>query len=156
MPKALSTHSYGGFSGRIKNIGYVHRKEYDLGRGVMVRLHKETSTWTQYAGWGLQAVTDIKKGFVLGYFVLKKEAKEPEEGTYNIRKPNGRYLVMEHDSLMNRINAGGGNSVSWCLTRAVREVVKAIYLRSEKSIIWLENYATARRSVIILTRHVAC
>ena len=50
----------------------------------------------------------------------------------------------------------GGNSVSWCLTRAVREVVKAIYLRSEKSIIWLENYATARRSVIILTRHVAC
>ena len=104
MPQALSTHSYRGFSGRIKNIGYVHRKEYDLGRGVMVKLEKEQSKLTQYAGWGLQAVTDIPKGFVLGYFVLKKEAKEPEEGTYNIRKPNGRYLVMEHDSLMNRIN----------------------------------------------------
>ena len=66
-----------------------------LGPGVKVRLKKETSTLTRYAGWGLRAVTHILKGFVLGYFVLKKEAKEPEEGTYNIRKPNGQYLVME-------------------------------------------------------------
>ena len=53
-----------------------HLKHYDLGPGVKVRLKKETSTLTRYAGWGLQAVTHIPKGFVLGYFVLKKEANE--------------------------------------------------------------------------------
>ena len=88
-------------TGRYVN---AHLKHYDLGPGVKVRLKKETSTLTRYAGWGLRAVTHILKGFVLGYFVLKKEAKEPEEGTYNIRKPNGQYLVMEQGSLMNRIN----------------------------------------------------
>jgi hypothetical protein len=104
MPKTLLAKSYGGFSSKIKNIKYVHLKQYDLGRGAKVRLKKETSPFTRYAGWGLQAVTHIPQGFVLGNFVLKNEAKEPEEGTYNIRKPNGKYLVMEQDSLMNRIN----------------------------------------------------
>ena len=103
MPKALLTKTYDGFGGKC-NFRYAHLKHYDLG-GVKVRLKKETASFTRYAGWGLQAVTSIPKGFVLGHIVVKsRDAEEPEEGTYNIKSRQGKYLVMEHESLMNRIN----------------------------------------------------
>ena len=85
MPKAILTKTYDGFGGKC-NFKYAHLKHYDLGAGIKVRLKKETASFTRYAGWGLQAVTSIKKGFVLGYFVVKsRDAGEPEEGTYNIK-----------------------------------------------------------------------
>ena len=104
MPKALLTKTYDGFGGKC-NFRYAHLKHYHLDGGVKVRLKKETASFTRYAGWGLEAVTSIPKGFVLGKFVVKsRDAEEPEEGTYNIKTRQGKYLVMEHESLMNRIN----------------------------------------------------
>ena len=89
MPKALLTKTYDGFGGKC-NFKYAHLKHYDLG-GVKVRLKKETASFTRYAGLGLQAVTSIPKGFVLGKLVVKsRDADEPEEGTYNIKTRQGR------------------------------------------------------------------
>ena len=92
MPKALLTKTYDGFGGKC-NFRYAHLKHYDLG-GVKVRLKKETASFTRYAGWGLQAVTSIPKGFVLGHFAVKsRDAEEPEEGTYNIKSRQGKPLT---------------------------------------------------------------
>ena len=88
--KAILTKTYDGFGGKC-NFRYAHLKQYDLGGGIKVRLKKETASFTRYAGWGLQAMTSIPKGFVLGHFVVKsRDADEPEEGTYNIKTRQGR------------------------------------------------------------------
>ena len=104
MPRAIRTQTYDNISGKT-NFKYVHLKQYDLGGGVRVRLNKERASFTKDAGWGLRAVTAIPKDFVLGCFAVKnRNADKPEEGTYSIKTHTGKYIVMEPDSLMNRIN----------------------------------------------------
>jgi len=104
MPRAIRTQTYDNISGKT-NFKYVHLKQYDLGHGVRVRLNKERMSFTKDAGWGLLAVTAIPKDFVLGKFIVKtRDADEPEEGTYSIKTHRGKYIVMQADSLMNRIN----------------------------------------------------
>lgn len=104
MPKAIVLQTYDNNLRKDKNhISYF--KHYDLGSGVKVKLHKEREAFTRDAGWGVKALTDIKKGFVLGSFAVKKrDADKPEEGTYSIKTPTGKFIVMHPHSLLNKIN----------------------------------------------------
>jgi len=105
MPRTILTQTYDNIPGKVQNFKYVHLKQYDLGGGVKVRLNKERASFTKDAGWGLQAVTAIPRDFVLGCFAVKtRNADKPEEGTYSIKTHTGKYIVMQADSLMNRIN----------------------------------------------------
>lgn len=89
------------------NMGKIYSS--NPAKNVSLRIKKETGN--EFKGkniLGLQAVTGIKKGVVIGYFVLKKVSKSPEDDiTYCVQKGVGKkkkYLVMHEESLMNKIN----------------------------------------------------
>eukprot|EP00505_MAST-04D_sp_SCG-Rhode-Island_P001809 Stramenopile-MAST_4_protein_1809 len=71
---------------REMSTGFLgHLKHYDLGPGVKVRLKKETSTLTRYAGWGLQAVDRtfnkrFKSGNADEKLVALRKSFEPLQG----------------------------------------------------------------------------
>ena len=83
---------------------YVVNYHYKLRDGIVVKLQKETSSFAKSAGWGLKAVTDIKKNTSLGAFRFKKKlADAPVDGLYCF--PQGKKFKVSHpESLMNKIN----------------------------------------------------
>lgn len=102
MPKTLLCELHGK---NFRNKGCVFNwlKHYDLGRGVKVKLAKETNAMTRYAGWGLQAVTAIPNKFQLGFFKIKNKSNVYVDGFYNF-KIGKNFIVTEPLSLMNKAN----------------------------------------------------
>ena len=104
MPKAFLVESYDESVRKGRGCTIRNLKVYELGDGVRVKLAKETSPLTKYAIWGLKAITDIPKGFRLGYFAKKQTSKTFVEGFYNIALSKSNYFVADNDSLMNKAN----------------------------------------------------
>ena len=147
MPKALLCKFYHKFSPR-HNFKYVQNYHYLLSGeqdkvAVKVKLKKETAAFTRYAGWGLQAVTNIPKGYTLGYFVVKdSNAASPAEGTYSIRIRNKQYLVTDPESLMNKINTivCKKDRDRWCICKIQNPTNQDLYKQKALSIYkhWLD------------------
>ena len=103
-PKSFLCKTYDQFGTQRRGCNRKNLAKYDLGEGVIVTLAKETSQLTKYAGWGLKALTDIPKGFQLGYFIQKSLSKTPVRDHYNLELRKGNYFVAEPESLMNKAN----------------------------------------------------
>lgn len=104
MPKTLLVETYDESLHKRRGCTIKNLKIYDLGNGVRVKLAKETNPLTKYAVWGLKAITDIPKGFCLGYFVKKQTSTKFIEGFYNIALSKHNYFVADENSLMNKAN----------------------------------------------------
>ena len=111
MPRAVLLKTYDKY---IRGIKYRTGCHYQLGNGVFVKLKKERSTFTKYAGWGVVALTAIKKNQTLGYFVKETESDEFVDGRYCFKLPNGKFFVSHEDSLMNKVNTVVKNRKKHC------------------------------------------
>jgi len=104
MPKTLLCETY---DQNLRNRGglvYKTGKVYDLGKGILVKLTKETNRFTKYAGLGLQTVTAIPKNVCIGYFKTIKISRSAVEGYFNIHLGKNKFAVLHNDSLMNKAN----------------------------------------------------
>ncbi len=104
MPKTLLCETYDQNLRERGGLVYKTGKVYDLGKGIRVKLKKETNRFTKYAGLGLQTISEIPKNVCIGYFKTIKTSQSSLDGYFNVRLGKDKFAVLHNDSLMNKAN----------------------------------------------------
>ena len=104
VPKTLLCETYDQNLQNRGGLVYKTGKVYDLGKGIRVKLKKETNRFTKYAGLGLQTISEIPKNVCIGYFKTMKTSQSALDGYFNVRLGKDKFAVLHNDSLMNKAN----------------------------------------------------